>query len=175
MSKYVIQDTTLTAIGDAVRAKGGTTELIPVSGLANAITNLPSGGASVDFANLKSVSYTGSYGLNVIPIEKHSAMPQDFGFPAFVYVYGIEETTLSSFGYSKGLSGVAMLYTDENNGVKVKLLTNASAHESRQPFTEAAEYYYTLGEIEAKNSTTYFRGKNKMSDFDITVFYTPKA
>ena len=44
MSKYVIQDTTLTAIGDAVRAKGGTTELIPVSGLANAITNLPSGG-----------------------------------------------------------------------------------------------------------------------------------
>ncbi len=42
--KYVIQDTTLTAIGDAVRAKGGTTELIPVSGLANAITNLPSGG-----------------------------------------------------------------------------------------------------------------------------------
>lgn len=44
MSKYVINDTTLTAIGDAVREKGGTTELIPVSGLANAIINLPSGG-----------------------------------------------------------------------------------------------------------------------------------
>lgn len=42
--KYVIQDTTLTAIGDAVRAKGGTTDLIPVTGLADAITNLPSGG-----------------------------------------------------------------------------------------------------------------------------------
>ena len=44
MSKYVINDTTLTAIGDAVREKGGTTELIPVSGLADAIINLPSGG-----------------------------------------------------------------------------------------------------------------------------------
>ena len=44
MSKYVINDTTLTAIGDAVREKGGTSELIPVSGLADAIINLPSGG-----------------------------------------------------------------------------------------------------------------------------------
>lgn len=42
--KYVIQDTTLTAIGDAIREKGGTTDLIPVVGLADAITNLPSGG-----------------------------------------------------------------------------------------------------------------------------------
>lgn len=42
--KYVIQDTTLTAIGDAIREKGGTTDLIPVVDLADAITNLPSGG-----------------------------------------------------------------------------------------------------------------------------------
>lgn len=47
--KYVIQDTTLTAIGDAIREKGGTTELIPVVDLADAITSLPSGGAKVDF------------------------------------------------------------------------------------------------------------------------------
>lgn len=47
--KYVIQDTTLTAIGDAVRAKGGTTDLIPVVDLADAITNLPSGGAELDY------------------------------------------------------------------------------------------------------------------------------
>lgn len=44
MSKYVIDKTTLTAIGDAVRGKSGTSDLIPVSGLADAITNLPSGG-----------------------------------------------------------------------------------------------------------------------------------
>lgn len=42
--KYFIEDTTLTAIGDAVRAKGNTSDLIKVSELADAITNLPSGG-----------------------------------------------------------------------------------------------------------------------------------
>lgn len=49
MSKYVINDTTLTGIGDAIRAKGGTTALIPVTGLADAITNLPTGGGEIEF------------------------------------------------------------------------------------------------------------------------------
>lgn len=53
--KYVINDTTLTAIGDAVRGKAGTSELIPVSELADAITNLPSGGGSIDNSILNSV------------------------------------------------------------------------------------------------------------------------
>ena len=43
MSKYVINESTLTSIGDAIRAKGGTSDLILVSDLAKAITNLPSG------------------------------------------------------------------------------------------------------------------------------------
>ena len=38
--KYAIEDTTLTAIGDAVRAKSGSNDLIKVSKLADAITNL---------------------------------------------------------------------------------------------------------------------------------------
>ena len=41
MSKYVIDDTTLTAIGDAVREKGETTESILVSELADQIKALP--------------------------------------------------------------------------------------------------------------------------------------
>lgn len=42
--KYVIDKTTLTAIGDAVRAKGNTEDKILVSNLATAISNLPTGG-----------------------------------------------------------------------------------------------------------------------------------
>lgn len=42
--KYFIEDTTLTGIGDAIRAKGGTSDKILVSDLATAITNLPTGG-----------------------------------------------------------------------------------------------------------------------------------
>lgn len=44
MSKYVIEDTTLTAIADAVREKAGTTELIQVSELPDAIAAIESGG-----------------------------------------------------------------------------------------------------------------------------------
>lgn len=46
MSKYVIENTTLTAIGDAIRDKAGTTELIKVSELPTAIANIPTGGGS---------------------------------------------------------------------------------------------------------------------------------
>lgn len=44
MSKYVINDSTLVAIGDAVREKDGTTAPIVVSDLANRIKAIPSGG-----------------------------------------------------------------------------------------------------------------------------------
>lgn len=46
MAKVFIEETTLTAIGDAIRGKEGTTELIPVSDMSNRITNLPSGGGA---------------------------------------------------------------------------------------------------------------------------------
>lgn len=44
MSKYAINDTTLTAIADSIRAKGGTSDPIQVSNFASAIANLPTGG-----------------------------------------------------------------------------------------------------------------------------------
>ncbi len=46
MSKYVIEDTTLTSIADAVREKSGTSELIKVSDIPTAIAGIPSGGES---------------------------------------------------------------------------------------------------------------------------------
>ena len=48
MSKYVIDETTLTAIGDAVREKDGSTEGILVSQLAAKIKNIPQGGGGED-------------------------------------------------------------------------------------------------------------------------------
>jgi hypothetical protein len=45
---YLIKDTTLTAIGDAVRAKGNTEDKILVSDLATAISNLPTGGGDIE-------------------------------------------------------------------------------------------------------------------------------
>jgi hypothetical protein len=58
MSKYVIDKTTLTAIGDAVRAKGNTEDKILVSDLATAITNLPTGGGEEYFTD-EELTFTG--------------------------------------------------------------------------------------------------------------------
>ena len=44
MSKVFIEESTLTSIGNAIREKGGTTELIAPLDMSAAITNLPSGG-----------------------------------------------------------------------------------------------------------------------------------
>jgi hypothetical protein len=45
--KYFIEESTLTGIGDAIREKNGTSDLIPVTALAEAIINLPSGGGEM--------------------------------------------------------------------------------------------------------------------------------
>ena len=45
MAKIFIEETTLTSIGDAIRGKEGSTELVPVNDMATRITNLPSGGS----------------------------------------------------------------------------------------------------------------------------------
>ena len=47
MSKVFIEESTLTSIGDAIRAKAGTTELIAPQNMGEAITNLPSGGGDL--------------------------------------------------------------------------------------------------------------------------------
>lgn len=73
MSKYAINDTTLTAIADSIRAKGGTSDPIQVSNFASAIANLPSGSSGdFDLSNIKYYVYDSS--------ERESSyiMPSDF-------------------------------------------------------------------------------------------------
>ena len=59
MSKYVIDKTTLTAIGDAVRAKGNTEDKILVSDLATAISNLPTGGGGEEYFTDEELTLSG--------------------------------------------------------------------------------------------------------------------
>jgi len=44
MSKVFIEESTLSSIGNAIREKNGTTDLLGPLDMATAITNLPSGG-----------------------------------------------------------------------------------------------------------------------------------
>lgn len=60
MAKVFIEESTLTAIGDAIRGKEGTTELVPVTDMATRITSLPSGGGSFyDFIPEEDCTLTG--------------------------------------------------------------------------------------------------------------------
>ena len=166
----------LTAIGDAIRTKTGGTDLLTLDQMATEIANIQGGGGgSIDFANLKSTSYTYSANSDFVPIQWGSMGPKDFGLPAFVYVSGIEQSTSNNMNYSRNYSGVAMLYADENNEVQVKPLINVNASEDEQPFSMATEYKYLNGGITAKGTRTYFRQKTRFADFNITLFYTPKA
>ena len=49
MAEYLIQDTTLTAIADAIRSKTGATDTIPVTDMANQITSITTGGGGGDY------------------------------------------------------------------------------------------------------------------------------
>ena len=65
MTKVVITDTNLTNIANAIRTKGGTSELIKPSEMATAITNLPSGNNNNAFIDT-SIGYNGGNGIRTI-------------------------------------------------------------------------------------------------------------
>ena len=50
MTKYIIKDTTLASIGDSIRAKTGSTDLMLPSAMPDAIAGIVSGGDSGDYA-----------------------------------------------------------------------------------------------------------------------------
>ena len=62
MAKVFIEETTLTAIGDAIRGKEGTTALVPVNDMATRITSLPSGGGGGNEPTDEELTLTGHCG-----------------------------------------------------------------------------------------------------------------
>lgn len=99
MAKVFIEETTLTAIGDAIRGKEGTTELVPVTDMATRITDLPSGGNEPTDEEL------------VVTGESSNRFSQN-GWNWFIDKYGDRITTkditgcLSMFAYSSKLEEV---------------------------------------------------------------------
>ena len=77
--KYFIEESTLTGIGDAIRGKNGTSDLIPVIALADAITNLPTGGGGLPSAITTAFSYFNYGGHNdwICDLEQPITFTQD--------------------------------------------------------------------------------------------------
>jgi hypothetical protein len=53
MAKVLIEETTLTAIGDAIRGKEGTTDLVPVNDMATRISAIETGGGTDDAPDIE--------------------------------------------------------------------------------------------------------------------------
>lgn len=66
MAEYLVQDTSLTAIADAIREKGGTTA--PLSfpdGMAEAVRNIQSGGGDLSSVDVYIADFTSDADLTV--------------------------------------------------------------------------------------------------------------
>lgn len=61
MSKYLIEDTTLTSIADAIREKGGTTDPILAGSMAAAIAAIETGGSVEPFTSVVCGDFTTSF------------------------------------------------------------------------------------------------------------------
>ena len=65
MGKVMVNESSLTAIGEAIRGKNGTTNTYKPSEMAAAISSIPAGGGNLDFSNLEYVQLTSKDGSNL--------------------------------------------------------------------------------------------------------------
>ena len=65
MSKVMVNESSLTAIGEAIRGKNGTTNTYKPSEMAAAISSIPAGGGNLDFSNLEYVQLTSNKGSDL--------------------------------------------------------------------------------------------------------------
>ena len=88
MSKVMVNESSLTAIGEAIRGKNGTTNTYKPSEMAAAISSIPAGG-NLDFSNLEYVQLTSN---------TRSALPDlttfisDFNKVVCIMIQGDNET-----------------------------------------------------------------------------------
>ena len=89
MSKVMVNESSLTAIGEAIRGKNGTTNTYKPSEMAAAISSIPAGGGNLDFSNLEYVQLT---------TNKSSDLPDlttfisDFNKVVCIMIQGSSET-----------------------------------------------------------------------------------
>lgn len=114
MSKVMVNESSLSAIGEAIRGKNGTTNTYKPSEMAAAISSIPAGGGNFDFSNLEYVQLT-SNKSSVLP--DLTTFISDFNKVVCIMVQGSD----SSYIYLKGTdtdrsSYKDMFYYNGNNG-----------------------------------------------------------
>lgn len=105
MSKVMVNESSLTAIGEAIRGKNGTTNTYKPSEMAAAISSIPAGGGNLDFSNLEYVQLT-SDRTSVLP--DLTTFISDFNKVICIMIQGPNET----YVYLKGTDTDRSSYKD---------------------------------------------------------------
>lgn len=111
MSKVFIEESTLTAIGDAIREKNGTTDMIAPLDMATAITNLPSGGGGNLSMKTGKWYNAGTTYLTKFSLDFSEELGTEDNKPFYFYMQGYYNST----SYVSCL----ILYCDSENNVSL--------------------------------------------------------
>lgn len=137
MAEYLIQDSTLSAIADAIRAKTGKTDAIPVPDMPGEIAGITvDSGASEDVRYVTFLSYDGTveYGKKAVAVGDDCADP---------IARGVFDTPTreSDVQYSYTFAGWA---TEVNGGLDADALKEVSEDRTVYANFIAAVRYYTI-------------------------------
>ena len=106
MGKVMVNESSLTAIGEAIRGKNGTTNTYKPSEMAAAISSIPAGGGNLDFSNLEYVQLTSKSNGSVLP--DLTPFISDFNKVVCIMIQGNNET----FVYLRGTDTDRSPYKD---------------------------------------------------------------
>lgn len=155
MSKYSIEDTTLTAIADSIRSKAGTSGPILVSGFADAITAIPTGGSSaLDFITNETDYAVAIYTKTTANAAESITLPDGVTWDR-VKMIMFQTPGEDKYGTSEGLEVATSIYCPD---LYNKQLTDSSGN----------IYYACFGGYRSENtqSLDYVRGWESYDEYD---------
>ena len=150
MSKVFIEEETLIGIGNAIREKSGTTDLIATTDMASAISNLPTGGGGT--LKMVAMDRTSSTGTGTITSTYDVSPYAEYG-------------TIILILYSRNY-----FYTFELDITNQKLVNKYYNSYTTGDFTTNRNYYLSSPTVSFSNSVLTFKASYAGST-KATIFY----
>lgn len=160
MANVLVQDTSLTAIADAIRSKNGSSTLYKPADMATAITAIPSGGGSLDF--MTNTTDYGSSEWESSSNERSIVLPDAVAFEDIKFLIGIGGFNNASITAADSGKHNIYIYCPDLYNVTIEDQGGVIYHAcfGSYPTSYSAYYYqgidYARGNACYRNGTTYF-------------------
>lgn len=150
MSEYRVKGTDLTAVADAIRAKGGTSASLPFpDGFVSAVQNIPSGGGSTLIS--KTITENGTYDAEDDNADGYSEVTVNVSSK-------LVSGTFTGETEGSGMT-ITIPYAGSGYPVALVIYPTVGANKSGEAITSLARKYaiisYSAVKNEAENTPTY--------------------